>query len=699
MGIGRRSFLHKAGQFLALLAAVDRGVRPHAAAAQAAELPRKLALLVGINRYPGSAPLYGSLADVDRQQELLVSRFGFQPQDIVILKDEEATRDRIEAVFVEHLANRVAPGDCVVAHFSGYGRQVSVDGESQECLLAAATGGRDLSQSDLPLSTLERLARSLPTSRVAIVLDTSFGGSEPALLGNLRSRTYPDRRVGSVSSAELAFRERLLARQPASAGDRDAAGPLLLRASRLGDAAVEGDWGGFQGGLFTCALTQSLWQAVPSRQLWFDLAAANRQVAIWTGGQQQLQAQLSSAGALTADLKQYGGEPAATTSTGRVAEIDRDGTVVVRLLGLPLAVLRGFATNSRLEVVDGATGNAGGAVLQIYAREGLVARTRLVAGEMPSIGRVALERVRVLPYNPGLTLALEASFDRIERVDATSAFANVAAVASPNGAGEGVADCVFGRSPNGGYSLQRPNGAVVPATLGPSNEAIKSAVGRLSEYFNTLLAAKLWRMLVNVGSSQLRASARLEASYPKARPLQWQATTGVTLAGMPDPQPPFALARVRAGDEIQLYLENRSDRPLYFVVLGLDAAGSAMALCPPFGNEPKIEPAGSRILPEPAASYDWIVSGPTGLIEIYIFLSVAPLPGTWEAIANTAADRGGGERIAYLSSPLAVTYALQEDLRAASAVSGELFGYDPAVFALDTSCWAAWDFCCQVEAT
>ncbi|NJP22544.1 MAG: caspase family protein [Hydrococcus sp. CRU_1_1] len=43
---------------------------------------RKLALLVGIDRYPQNRQLNGCVTDVELQRELLIARFGFKPQDI-----------------------------------------------------------------------------------------------------------------------------------------------------------------------------------------------------------------------------------------------------------------------------------------------------------------------------------------------------------------------------------------------------------------------------------------------------------------------------------------------------------------------------------------------------------------------------------------------------------------------------------------
>ncbi|NJL82688.1 MAG: hypothetical protein HC890_06525 [Chloroflexaceae bacterium] len=89
-------------------------------------------------------------------------------------------------------------------------------------------------------------------------------------------------------------------------------------------------------------------------------------------------------------------------------------------------------------------------LLQVRSREGLTVKTRLLEGQ--SMGEAKLQRgepvqewVRVLPSNLGLTVALDNSLERIERVDATSAFANVGGIAQVVGAGEQPADCVLGK--------------------------------------------------------------------------------------------------------------------------------------------------------------------------------------------------------------------------------------------------------------
>ncbi|MDP8964651.1 MAG: caspase family protein, partial [Cyanobacteriota bacterium] len=103
--IKRRQFLQFAGSTLATLGLSQLDIQTAGdsfARVLAQGTPRKLALLVGINTY-SDAPLNGCVTDVYLQQQLLIHRFGFNPKDILILTDGQATRQGILTAFEEHL--------------------------------------------------------------------------------------------------------------------------------------------------------------------------------------------------------------------------------------------------------------------------------------------------------------------------------------------------------------------------------------------------------------------------------------------------------------------------------------------------------------------------------------------------------------------------------------------------------------------
>jgi hypothetical protein len=92
-----------------------------------ANTPAKLALLVGINNYKYSdriSALAGSLNDVEEMRQLLIGKFEFPPENILVLTDSQATHTAIINAIQTHLIAKAQPGDIVVFHYSGHGSQM-----------------------------------------------------------------------------------------------------------------------------------------------------------------------------------------------------------------------------------------------------------------------------------------------------------------------------------------------------------------------------------------------------------------------------------------------------------------------------------------------------------------------------------------------------------------------------------------------
>jgi hypothetical protein len=171
------------------------------------------------------------------------------------------------------------------------------------------------------------------------------------------------------------------------------------------------------------------------------------------------------------------------------------------------------------------------------------------------------------------------------------------------------------------------------------------------------------------------------------------------------------------GSRIQYRLENYSDRPVYFMLLGLDSRGSAIALYkiqsfqeaqesenkPPL-KDAVIAPGETLILPQSSASSDWVVPGPTGLAEIQLICSRAPFTKAIWHWKRQERPKGEGERIGDLFNPLEVAQAVLEDLHKASAMSmARTSSYTPDstgtvsdTYALDVNAWATLSFIYQV---
>lgn len=669
-----------------LLLEIDRYGR-----ALAAPTPRKLALLVGIDDYGSQGQLPGCGTDVELQRELLISRFGFSPRDIVTLKGRTATREAIETAFLEHLLGQVQAGDVAVFHFSGYGTQVKLadagdagkpelaDGflPSDGILPAQETAARN----DLLEATLLLLARSLPTDKLTLVLDTSH---QPAaqLRGNLRVRSFPST-AASPNPEELAFQGQLQQRLK-TASKRSPLTATILRAAAPGRVAAEISGEDFHAGLFTYLLAQYLWQATPPSRIVVALSRVAEQIAPLMGEGQQPQWDSRGKPSLFA----YSLMPeAALGAEGAIAAISGQ-EVEIHLLGLPLALLPVYGVNSCLEV----TGTP--CRLQIHSRQGLIAKAKLLAASegLPAlqVGQPLQETIRVLPRNLGLSVALAPQLERIERVDATSALSSIAAVATVAAAGEQAADCVLGKlSESGNYGLFSAGGTLLPNSAGPPSEAIKSAVERLAPQLGQLLALKCWQLTANEGSSRLAVRAALELTGAEAKPLLHRETRRQIGGQGEGADSPAEIPAIPSGRLVQYRLENRSEHLAYCLLVGIDVGGKAVAsYCP----HPLL-PQASLTVP---ATGNWSEASQSGLAQVQVIFATAPFAGVGKVLKQLNQFDPERQQALVLPQPLELAAALLQDLHAASGVANDLLGGAADVFALDVKAWASFRFLYRV---
>lgn len=114
-------------------------------AAGASAAPAKYAMLVGINKYPGNA-LEGCVNDVTKLKAMLVEKFGFSAENIVLVTDEEATRANILSR-LDAFGPRLHRDDLFVFAYSGHGTlfpdEYSEELDETESLHFEAVAGND----------------------------------------------------------------------------------------------------------------------------------------------------------------------------------------------------------------------------------------------------------------------------------------------------------------------------------------------------------------------------------------------------------------------------------------------------------------------------------------------------------------------------------------------------------------------------
>ena len=727
MGLKRREFLQQAGRVLAAIGIGDAlwlrlGDRYLQALAQ--PTARKLALLVGIDKYSDS-PLRGCVTDVELQRELLIYRFGFAPSDIVTLTDAQATRENIETAFVTHLSEQAKPGDAVVFHFSGCGSQVSSI-ESPDIIQNSFVPADDVlpmlgnrAVNDILEETLLLLVRSLATENAIAILDTSYTYPGFSKNGNFRIRSRPRPTVGQPSLAELTFAQGLKSRSNLRTE------AVILAAAANSQFVAEQEWNGFSAGLFTYALTQTLWWATPasSFSVSFSRAAGTVEQVAGLSQQPQIRPDNLTATAAVNLGNLIGNSPA----DGAVTAVEEGGkTVQLWLGGLSPGVLE--SAGGSVFAVDAAEG----ARLLLRGRTGLSAKAQVLdkpdrTFDQLTVGLLVREEIRVLPRNIGLTVALDSGLERIERVDATSGFATVPQVSAVGS--DQPADYRFGRVPETTlaksvsaapalsqtrYGLFSLGQIPIPDTQGDGGEAIKVAVQRLTPQLKAFLAAKLLRLTVNEGSSRLKVRAVLATLAPQARIVAQREPVAIAvkrsypvgnrtyrlepLSTETEKSANIDLLSVKIGSRIHYRLYNESDRPVYFTVFCSDSAGrlSVFGEGKDFAREMSRAIAPGENLSVPAAgAVGLAVSGAIGLTETLIVFSDSPFDRTLAAIEAEMQPTRDTWPVA-LSNPLTVARAVLEDLHAASIPEVQKVGISTDDLALDVNVWATLSFVYRV---
>ncbi len=716
----RRSFLQQSGLLLAAWGTSQTGLAIVDRARQVLAQPahRKLALLVGINQYRSTA-LQGCLTDVNLQRELLIHRFGFQPSDILTLTDQQATRSQIETAFIEHLVTPSKAGDVVVFHFSGHGSLLNLGmaGEdSQMSLVTIDKPDGDLISDRLSEDTLLLLLKLLPTDQVTTILDAGFAYTGANLQGSLRVRSQPSPAANQLHQAELVFQaQRLedlkLDRSQLRVQRQAKQIPgVSLAAANSHQFATEARWNGFHAGLFTYSLTQQLWHATPATTLRFILSRTAEDIGQRTDQPPSLEGQKSR----ERPLKPYHLPLSAIAADGVVIRVEEDGKAgQLWLAGLPPQVLEHYGVDSVLTVAEIS------AQLQVYARDGLVAKARLVPSSLDktlNIGQCVQESIRVIPRNFGLSVALDSSLERIERVDAVSAFSAISRLSAAP-AGEQPADYLFSKVPANtqvaalpsasiaelvkpsGYGLFSQGGEILPSTVGEPGEAVKVAVKRLAPQLQTLLATKLLSLTGNERSSRLAVSASLKTTAPQSQILIQQKTDRAQ--DQFDKTPIVAsdgkMLTVAIGSRLHYRLQNDSQQPIYFVLIGLDSSGSTFA----FHSDDKtaqpgeISPEETLTAPATSPTFEWVVQSPIGLTETHLICSRNPFSQTQTLLAATLRSSSEPGIIRSISNPLEVAQAVLKDLHQASqsTIPGLALG---ETYALDMNVWTTFRFVYQV---
>lgn len=692
--IKRRHFLQFAGSTIATLGLsqwdiINKG--NHYAQVLAQNTPRKLALLVGINKYPATkryGNLQGCVTDVNLQQELLVHRFGFNPNDILKLTsdetpDKQPTRKNILTAFEEHLIKQAKPGDLVVFHFSGHGSRLPEPDPIQTCrndnfnsaLVPADEDSNGIAK-DIMGRTLFLLMSALKTENVTAVLDSCYSGG--GTRGNFIVRSVPSDGL-KVSPEEIAYQKRWMEQLQLSAEEltrRRCAGVakgVVFASAQRDQEALDAEIGDFHAGAFTYLMTQYLWQQTDNvgsaiAQISQSMKSLSRQVPVADGNQNQ---------------PVYFMNKQVPPTDAIITKVEGD-RATLWLGGIDKESLEAFQSGATFAILND-KGQPSGKV-QLASRRGLRGEAKLVEkGAIASLqpGMLLQEASRVVPADLKLSIGLDPSLagETNAAKQALSSINRLEAIPAQPGnvPYRGGVQYIFSRMTadhqrklqqqvanlpgTGSIGLFTEGLEPVPESFGKPGETVTEAVKRLEPKLKSLLAARMLKMTLNANSSQLDVEVSMNLVDQPDRILARTSTVRAknnrreSEQSYPNKLSPNKLFQFR--------VTNRESSDLYLTTLLIDSTGGLIVIFPykwPASDESmRLKPNQTQLIGDPQQLQLKAIQKGTG--EALVILSRSPLKKAVKALASLAIELNRSEGPMELREPLDAIGDLVDDLR------------------------------------
>lgn len=717
--IRRRHFLQMAGSSLAAIGLsqtnfLRQGNQLHRALAQ--DTPRKLALLVGINAYPSPiSSLSGCGNDVQLQYELLVHRYGFNPQDIVIISDGVSdlaagevitapTRENIIDTFQSHLG-QAQPGDVAVFHYSGHGSYVKdphpIDyGTSPAYLdIPGYQDFQDLEGTIVPSdaltssgtvndimgSTLFLLSAAINTDNFTMVLDSCHAGG--GVRGNITYRSI-DRDAGQSrgpGEAELELQDRLIAQLKTT---RDAVQQLrqagiakgvAMGSARANQLAAEQAHEGFRAGIFTYLLTRYLWQvgtAQPLDSMFVDLARITRAI---DGGDPQDPIYFVQPGSGLGQQPPYLVTPSTPFADAVVRQMRDEQVVELWLGGVTPKTLA--AQNSIYEVLDD-QGTAIARIQQQGQRIGLKAFGRFIDANANVIappiqvqpGTLLREEIRGIPNDLTLRVGLHESLGA-EMATARRLLERYGDITPVTVTGNEDTDVLLGRFGDlaqtearqlgiadredvvaletGGFGFFKNDLAPLTDTFGSQFETVGDAISRLFPRLRLLLAKRALETMENTTTTRLNLDVEIGT-------VERGGVAVVSSGASSNRSAALAVPQLVAGEELTLRVTNRHTDSLFVAVLATEDDGDMYVYHPSNWNaaelEAQLSPGESINIPN---GFRLPLQGPAGYFNVLVIASRSQLRDSLRALRRIA-ERSTGD-----------PFVIFDDSREASRSTGD----------------------------
>ncbi len=666
LGLSQLDLMHQANRYAQVLAQTT---------------PRKLALLVGINEYQaGIGSLQGCLTDVEMQRELLIHRFGFNPNDILVVTNAQATRQGILTAFNEHLIKQTKPGDVVVFHYSGHGSRVRdpnpIGKDPFNSTMVPvdrppdSVSGSAKSVPDIMGQTLFLLMSALPTENLTTVLDSCYSGGGKRGNVIVRAARLASNVNLDASPEEFEYQKQLLSKLNLSSEKflelrrQGVAKGVVIASARRDQQATDAPFDGFSAGAFTYLMTRYLWQESSNHSfdtVFVNLARRTKDVAQSSNIIQDPEFEVKP-GSNNGSKPLYFLEKTRTAAEAVIRKVTGN-QVEFWLGGVASQSLKAFEAGAIFSIIDDRGQELG--QIQQESRVGLVGYGKVLETAQPGIvkeGTLLRERVRGVPSDLTLRIGVDDTLGA-EKAQAQAALKSQNRIEPVSVEQRGVTDYLLGRvtqedfqswqkqgvsnpPPVGSLGLFTAGRVPISGSFGQAGESVETAMRRLRSKLRSLLAGRILQTIINGDSSKLNVSTSINA-------LTGGGTSGTTSsrgtqnakATLPSGASSQKL-QFKLGTDIQVQVQNNHTSNLYISVLVIDSSGDMTILFPLDWDAPEekalLAPKQTIAVPQPEDKFQFTLEGPPGTLEILVLASVQPLRNALKGLQNIAKSRGIG---------------------------------------------------------
>ena len=685
----RRRFFQFAGSALTALGLSQVEIKNQSlryAKAIASSGNRKLALLVGINNYQNVTNLQGAITDIYLQKELLVHRFGFNPQDVLLVSDEsdiKPTREGILQAFEEHLIDRAKPGDTVVYHFSGHGSQVSEADSSLGNNLNSTfvpsdryieQTGQQSTVSDITGKTLFLLMSAIETDNLTVVLDSCYSGGGKR--GNLTVRSIEGGEDYLPSSLEREYQQKWLSELKLSPQELEqrrknsiAKGVVIASASE-NQIAAEAYLDGFVTGAFTYLMTQYLWQETSPSKVDNLVTNVSRSISNSFSSNQKPEFEvLAGSGNDTQPI--YFSDRSVPPAEAVITQVNGN-SVDFWLGGVSPQALAAFNRDAVFQLVDNDGVEQG--KIRLQSRNALSCQGQVLEIAQPELlkpGAFLQERIRVIPADYKLHIGLDDSLgndfetarneiaksDRIEPIELQTDIVHYILGRITQARQVELQNQQLTNIPSlNSLGLFTEGLDLVPGSFGSADEAISDALTRLKPKFRSLLAERIIKLTLNADSSRLGVAASLNilganetvaAQTIPSRSIAKENQLSTLPNNINTINYENGIPQIPLSTPVQLQIQNKEAEALYITVLIINPEGAIDVIFPntwsAAENATLVKTGETLAIPKASDPWQITVQEPLGLSEVLVVASKSPLRKSLQSLQTIAQQEARGD--------------------------------------------------------